>query len=47
VLINTGCLQTYIISYKIAVLLEKEGGSIFETNIILTAVVGDGHMECR
>jgi len=40
VLINTDCLQTNIISSSVAALLERDGGSIFETNIVLTAGVG-------
>ena len=40
VLIDTGCLQTNIISSSVAALLERDGGSIFETNIVLTAGVG-------
>ena len=40
VLIDTGCLQTNIISSSVAALLERDGGSIFETNIVLTVGVG-------
>ena len=38
--IDTGYLLTNIIISSVAVLLEREGGSIFDTNIVLTAGVG-------
>jgi len=40
VLIDTGCLQTNMISAKIAALLAKDGGQTYDTNIVLTSGVG-------
>ena len=40
VLIDTGCPQTNVISTRVADLLKADGGSLFKTDIILTAGVG-------
>ena len=46
VLIDTGCLQTNIINTRVADLLNVDGGTLYKTDIILTAGVG-GHMAFR
>jgi hypothetical protein len=40
VLIDTGCLQTNIINTRVANLLNADGGTLYKTDIILTAGVG-------
>ena len=40
VLIDTGCLQTNIINTRVADLLNADGGTLYKTDIILTAGVG-------
>jgi hypothetical protein len=40
VLIDTGCLQTNIINTRVANLLNADGGTLYPTDIILTAGVG-------
>ena len=40
VLIDTGCLQTNIINTRVADLLNKDGESLYKTDIISTAGVG-------
>jgi hypothetical protein len=40
VLIDTGCLQTNIVSSRVAALLRQDGGRTYDTNITVTAGVG-------
>ena len=40
VLIETGCMQTNVLSERIGTLLRKDGGKVFETDAALTSAVG-------
>ena len=40
VLIDTGCMQTNVLSERIGTLLRKDGGKVFETDVALTSGVG-------
>jgi len=40
VLIDTGCMQTKVLSERIGTLLRKDGGKVFETDVALTSGVG-------
>ena len=40
VLIDTGCMQTNVLSERIGTLLRKDGGTVFETDVTLTSGIG-------
>ena len=39
-LIDTGCMQTNVLSERIETLLRKDGGKVFETDVAPTSGVG-------
>ena len=47
VLIDTGCMQTNVLSERIGHLLRQDGGKIFETNVAPTSGVEAYHMKSK